>query len=999
MMLLKLEQDILDFISNNESQRRKFPPMTSYHRMLLHRAAAYFGLDHNVDQTGKCVIINKTSNTRIPDQKFSEHIKDDKTDDLQKRYILKRDNSSIDKDDNMMRMRLKEDRRSKSIEEREEEYQRARERIFADGLDTFQLDKRKGAGGMCKRCNKSKSLGKLSPLVSFCRIQEDDACDSTQQRRQIFRSKDGRSCNSRQSSSENEPKYSEPRPWSSTDSDSSNRNLKPAMTKASSFSGVSVLIRGDSSSSSRSAGRLSKTGEPAEPMAQHAGASRAHQGSSMQRNLGSDSSSSVGSSTGSLSRSQPPPAPGPALTQPRSAAPLAYPAVSTSSSLSYEGGRTGLPATAAHASYYLLPLEAAGIPPGSILVNPHTGQPFVNPDGSAVVYSPTMPPQASRPQQPLPPPPPPPPPPTGPHQHQSTNHIIPQLWPVQPSAQPVQYPTVSYPPQLLSVSPNQQYTVVHLSCSFSSPFVVSAEKRAHIHVPVVFVTRQQDSLGAQFSHLNLARQPSGESRDAHAVMYPPSVVLQGPPLPQQPGYMVPSPSQSVHGPAYSAPGPGPAPVSQPVMQPQGYLQQVRLQENISMSCHVRIQENITMFRQGQLQKLITMSYQGSMKMPTCYCAPGQCPVSSQQYGTLGTVPYASTQNRALAPPPPPQQPGYQTVMPNQAQSYQSMAPQPQSPTLVSGQHSNMGNQMQGMMVQYPSMPSYQVSMPQGSQGVAQQTYQQPIIIPNQSSHGALPASSIQVYYSILPPGQQSTMSSSVGFLPPPGTEQMSFPRTSSPCSSQQIPVQQCSGVPAPPPGGGMVMMPLTLTPAQQARPHSPPQWKHKYHSLDHQRSQKSAELCSLDTSQQSSPQLGSPAASPAQSPTPSHLTSGKNIRPGMPSVPIMSQFSRAFVQGQGDARYPLLGQPLRYSPQIRPPLLHAPPMVSNHQGPVGIRQAPRGRKPSRKALSTDLSVGEAVSGHVLEVTDLPGCISRAEADYLLGKLGRAGHVVTWFPEC
>lgn len=37
-----------------------------------------------------------------PDQKFSEHIKDDKTDDFQKRYILKRDNSSVDKDDNMV---------------------------------------------------------------------------------------------------------------------------------------------------------------------------------------------------------------------------------------------------------------------------------------------------------------------------------------------------------------------------------------------------------------------------------------------------------------------------------------------------------------------------------------------------------------------------------------------------------------------------------------------------------------------------------------------------------------------------------------------------------------------------------------------------------------------------------------------------------------------------------------------------------------------------------
>ena len=120
--------------------------MTSYHRMLLHRVAAYFGLDHNVDQSGKSVIVNKTSNTRIPDQKFNEHIKDDKGEDFQKRYILKRDNSSFDKDDNQMRIRLKDDRRSKSIEEREEEYQRARDRIFSqDSLcsqENYIIDKR-----------------------------------------------------------------------------------------------------------------------------------------------------------------------------------------------------------------------------------------------------------------------------------------------------------------------------------------------------------------------------------------------------------------------------------------------------------------------------------------------------------------------------------------------------------------------------------------------------------------------------------------------------------------------------------------------------------------------------------------------------------------------------------------------------------------------------------------------------------------------------------------
>uniref|UniRef100_A0A8C7RFK5 R3H domain-containing protein 1 n=1 Tax=Oncorhynchus mykiss TaxID=8022 RepID=A0A8C7RFK5_ONCMY len=670
MMLLKLEQDILDFISNNESQKRKFPPMTSYHRMLLHRVAAYFGLDHNVDQTGKSVIINKTSNTRIPDQKFSEHIKDDKTDDFQKRYILKRDNSGSDQDDNMMRMRLKEDRRSKSIEEREEEYQRARDRIFAqEGPDGFPLEKR---------------------------IQEDDACNSTQQRRQIF------SC---QSSSENEPKNSEPRPWSSTDSDSSNRNLRPAMTKASSFSGISVLIRGDSSGSSKSMGRLSKT-----------------------------------------------------------------------------------------------------------------GQPFVNPDGSAVVYNPNhgMAPQhhnqQGRTQQPMPTPP------HLPGQHQPTNHN--------------------------------------------------------------HVLAQQENLGAQFSHMSLSRQASGEG--------PSSMVLQAPP--QQQGFMVPPPGQPVPAPqAYNTPAP--PPVNQPLMQQQGYMQQV-----------------------------------GS----SCYCGPGQYPLSNQGYRPVGTVQYSALQSQPM--PPPTQQTG----------KYLTQA-EPVTQPFISA-----------------------VSMqPQGSQVVPQQTYQQPIVIHNQSNQRPMPGSGVQVYYSVITPNQQS---SSVEFLPPSGSEQMLFPRPSSPCSSQHVcPCCLC----APPPGGGMVMMQLMLSPGQQPRPHTPSQWKHsKYYSLDHTRGQKSTELSVIDTSQ-SSPQLGSPSTSPAQSPTPSHLTNVKSIRPGLTPVPMMPQFSRPFVPGQ-DARYPLLGQPLQYNPQSRPPLLHFPPMAK------GCLQV--GSDTSLSPLS------EAVSGQVLEMTELPEGISRTEADSLLAAL-------------
>uniref|UniRef100_A0A674MYB3 R3H domain containing 2 n=1 Tax=Takifugu rubripes TaxID=31033 RepID=A0A674MYB3_TAKRU len=200
MMLLKLEQDILEFINDDNNQYKKFPQMTSYHRMLLHRVAAYFGMDHNVDQTGKAVIINKTGNTRIPEQRFSEHIKDERNMDFQKKFILKRDDASMDKDDNQIRVPLQDGRRSKSIEEREEEYQRVRDRIFA-------------------RESSQNVVG--SYLIS------------------------------RQSSTDSDMKCLEPRPWSSTDSDSSNRTLRPPVTKASSFSGISILTRGDSLGSNK----------------------------------------------------------------------------------------------------------------------------------------------------------------------------------------------------------------------------------------------------------------------------------------------------------------------------------------------------------------------------------------------------------------------------------------------------------------------------------------------------------------------------------------------------------------------------------------------------------------------------------------------------------------------------------------------------------------------------------------------------------------------------
>ncbi|XP_040417465.1 R3H domain-containing protein 1 isoform X10 [Cygnus olor] len=870
MMLLKLEQEILDFIGNNEVPRKKFPPMTSYHRMLLHRVAAYFGLEHNVDQSGKSVIVNKTSNTRIPDQKFCEHIKDEKGDDFQKRYILKRDNSSLDKDDNQMRIRLKDDRRSKSIEEREEEYQRARERIFAQD-------------SLCSQEN----------YFTDKRIQEEET-NSTQQRRQIFRinkETSGRSANSHQSSTENELKYCEPRPWSSTDSDSSIRNLKPAVTKASSFSGISVLTRGDSSGSSKSTGRLSKTG--------------------------SESSSSVGSSTGSLSHTQQP-LPVPALSQPSHGTPAVYPTVSTSNSLSFDGGINGQVAPTS-TSFFLLPLEAAGIPPGSILINPQTGQPFLNPDGTPVVYNPPMPQQPVRTQVPGPPQQPPLPPP--PQQQPAANHILSQpIRPLQPSSQPVQYSAVSYPPPLLPVSSTQQYS--------------------------------QDNLGSQFSHMSLARQPPADPAEPHTTMFQSTVVLQPP---QQSGYII-------------AAAPPPPPSGQPVST-QGY----------STSSHPVSQQVLQ--QQGYMQQPVP-------QMPACYCTPNQYPHSSQQYRPV-SVHYNTQQNQPLAQPG--QQTGYQ-VLPNQQQNYQGLVgvQQSQNQNLVSGQHNNVGNQIQGVIVPYPSVPSYQVSVPQGSQAVPQQTYQQPVIIPSQSNQG-LPTTGMPVYYSVIPSGQQNNLSSSVGYLQPPGSEQIQFPRTSSPCNSQQLQGQQCAAVAAPP-GGGVVMMQLNIPNNPQPRNHSPPQWKQNKYYCDHQRGQKSTELSTLDSAAQlqHSPQVGSPVTSPAQSPAPAQLSNMKNIRPTLTPLSIVPQFSRPFVPGQGDARYPLLGQPLQYNP---PSLLRG--QVASQQCQPGNRHGNRGKKPAKKAASTDLGAGEPVVGKVLEITELPEGITRMEAEKLFGELLKVGAKIRW----
>ncbi|KAF6098556.1 cAMP regulated phosphoprotein 21 [Phyllostomus discolor] len=613
MILLKMEQEIIDFIGDNNNHYKKFPQMSSYQRMLVHRVAAYFGLDHNVDQTGKSVIINKTSSTRIPEQRFCEHLKDEKGEESQKRFILKRDNSSIDKEDNQ---------------------------------------------SVCSQ----ESL-----FVENSRLLEDSSiCNETYKKRQLFRGNrdgSGRTSGSRQSSSENELKWPDhQRAWSSTDSDSSNRNLKPAMTKTASFGGITVLTRGDSTSSTRSTGRLSKAG--------------------------SESSSSAGSS-GSLSRTHPPHQSAPLVSGVAASSPGCVPYPDSGM-----GGQVGSSST----SYILLPLEAAtGIPPGSILLNPHTGQPFVNPDGSPAVYNPPSSQQPLRgavvgpsQQQPRQQPSPQPQQQVPPPQPQMAGTLVTQsVQGLQASSQSVQYPAVSFPPpHLLPVSPTQQFPM-------------------------------REDVATQFSQMNLSRQSSGETPEPPpGPVYPPSLLPQPS---QQPGYVIASTGQQLPPGGFSGSGPS---ISQQVLQappsPQGFMQQPP-----------------------------------PAQMPIYYYPSGQYPTSTtQQYRPMASVPYSAQRGQQM--PQTAQQAGYQPVLSGQ-QGFQGLMGVQQPPQSQGVMSNQPGAPVQSVMVSYPTMSSYQVPMTQGSQGLPQQSYQQPIMLPNQTGQGSLPATGMPVYCNVTPPTPQNNL--------------------------------------------------------------------------------------------------------------------------------------------------------------------------------------------------------------------------------------------------
>ncbi|XP_027782175.1 R3H domain-containing protein 2 isoform X8 [Marmota flaviventris] len=469
---------------------------------------------------------------------------------------------------------------------------------------------------------------------------------------------------------------------------------------------------------------------------------------------------------------------------------------------------------------------------------------------------------------------------------------------------------------------------------------------------------QADDLSNPFGQMSLSRQGSTEAADPSSALFQPPLISQHP---QQTSFIMASTGQPLPTSNYSTSSH--APPTQQVLPPQGYIQPPQ-----------------------QIQ--------------VSYYPPGQYPNSNQQYRPL-SHPVAYSPQRGQQLPQPSQQPGLQPMMPNQQQAaYQGMigVQQPQNQGLLSNQRSNMGGQMQGLVVQYTPLPSYQVPVGSDSQNVVQPPFQQPMLVPaSQSVQGGLPAGGVPVYYSMIPPAQQNGTSPSVGFLQPPGSEQYQMPQSPSPCSPPQMP-QQYSGV--SPSGPGVVVMQLNVPNGPQP-PQNPSMvpWNHcKYYSMD-QRGQKPGDLYNPDTSPQANTQMSSsPVTSPTQSPAPSPVTSLSNVCTGLSPLPVLTQFPRPGGPAQGDGRYSLLGQPLQYNLSICPPLLHSQSTYTVHQGQSGLKHGNRSKRQALKSASTDLGTADVVLGRVLEVTDLPEGITRTEADKLFTQLAMSGAKIQWLKD-
>ena len=137
MYLLQLEDQFVSLIQDTPHTLH-YQHVTSYHRMLIHRMATYFGLHHTLDDEGTGVNVTKVAKSRLPETRFCDLIpppQEEESSDKEPVVILRRKYHSeqlVRPNPQVIRPSspATSDSESKSIKQREETYAMVRARIF-----------------------------------------------------------------------------------------------------------------------------------------------------------------------------------------------------------------------------------------------------------------------------------------------------------------------------------------------------------------------------------------------------------------------------------------------------------------------------------------------------------------------------------------------------------------------------------------------------------------------------------------------------------------------------------------------------------------------------------------------------------------------------------------------------------------------------------------------------------------------------------------------------
>ncbi|XP_042484367.1 uncharacterized protein LOC122064671 [Macadamia integrifolia] len=154
LSVLRMEQDVEKFIRDPTQQQMEFQQLpTSYLRLAAHRVAQHYYLqsmvvlDNNLpDSSGSRIVVRKTSECRVPPIRLADipiNLPQEDSTNAMKVAIKQRPQKRA-QSANSANLHTSKANHSKSVEERKEEYNRARARIFSSNISGGTVGKPEG---------------------------------------------------------------------------------------------------------------------------------------------------------------------------------------------------------------------------------------------------------------------------------------------------------------------------------------------------------------------------------------------------------------------------------------------------------------------------------------------------------------------------------------------------------------------------------------------------------------------------------------------------------------------------------------------------------------------------------------------------------------------------------------------------------------------------------------------------------------------------------------